>query len=449
MNYIDVEAFDFSMKRPKETISQVQRLIDEWCYEKNNEIGLNPELLGSQSNKSAWWHCAKCHYEWFAKINNRYNGRGCPCCARKIVVPGVNDLATTHPKLAAEWDYVRNGDLTPNMVLFGTRQKVYWLCPEGHSYKADINHRSTNNGTNCPICNAGRQTSFAEQAVYFYVKKVFPDAINRYKDIFDNAMELDIYIPSLRLGVEYDGEAWHRDDKLEKDRRKYNICQKNNIRLIRLMEKDPDVPMVTENGMLFLTDETISVPGHMYEHDELEKVIRILLNKIDPESNMWTRKCFSSFNSNVDIDIKRDEKQIRSFMTVLKRESLAELYPEIAKEWHTSKNDNVTPDKVKPGSDIKAWWTCSECGRDYECTIGHRTGKNGTGCQDCGIRKSAAAKSRAVNMIDLETGAIIKSFPSISEAARQMNMSSGNITAVCKNKRSKAGGYGWKYVLMQ
>ena len=68
--------------------------------------------------------------------------------------------------------------------------------------------------------------SFPEQAVYFYIKKAFPDAINSYKDIFDNRMELDIYIPSIKVGIEYDGAKWHKDDTLDKERTKYHICQK-------------------------------------------------------------------------------------------------------------------------------------------------------------------------------------------------------------------------------
>ena len=86
-------------------------------------------------------------------------------------------------------------------------------------------------GTNCPICFKGRQTSFAEQAFYFYIKKVYPDAINSYRDIFNNGMELDIYIPSIRLGIEYDGEAWHKESNFERELKKFQICQEHNIKL--------------------------------------------------------------------------------------------------------------------------------------------------------------------------------------------------------------------------
>src|SRR5947209_6277563 len=36
--------------------------------------------------------------------------------------------------------------------------------------------------------------------------------------------------------------------------------------------------------------------------------------------------------------------------------SLATLFPQIAKQWHPTKNGSLTPDRVVAGSDIRAWW---------------------------------------------------------------------------------------------
>ncbi len=38
--------------------------------------------------------------------------------------------------------------------------------------------------------------------------------------------------------------------------------------------------------------------------------------------------------------------------------SLATLYPNAASQWHPTKNENLTPDKVPAGSQKKAWWKC-------------------------------------------------------------------------------------------
>ena len=46
------------------------------------------------------------------------------------------------------------------------------------------------------------------KAIFYYIKQEFPDAVNGYKDIFDSSMELDIFIPSLKAGIEYDGRVF-------------------------------------------------------------------------------------------------------------------------------------------------------------------------------------------------------------------------------------------------
>ena len=184
-------------------------LLKEWDYKENGD--LTPEQVTEGSGKYVHWVCSKCGHKWLAKILNRtLNKRGCPLCANLVVVKGKNDLATTHPHLAAEWHPTKNGELTPYKVTYGKGKKVWWQCPFGHEYEATILHRSS--GTNCPVCNSGRQTSFAEQAFYYYIKKIYPDAINRYTDIFDNRMELDIYIPSRHIAIEYDGVYWHKKE---------------------------------------------------------------------------------------------------------------------------------------------------------------------------------------------------------------------------------------------
>ena len=405
-------------------------LLKEWDYELNEK---GPEEYTPKSQCEVFWICSKCGYRYKAKISNRANRKSCACCKNKVVVKGKNDLATTHPQLAAEWHPTKNGDLKPDDVTYGAGKKVWWLCPEGHEYQATLGHRSS--GTNCPICNSGRQTSFAEQAVYYYVKKVFPDAISRYKDIFGKGMELDIFIPSIKLGIEYDGEAWHRGDKKEREKKKYEICQKHGIKLLRLKEK-------TSDDDLYTADEILSIQGNMYEHKELAKTIRFLLDKIDPESNAFTRKK-PIFHSRVDINIPRDEMEIRSYMTKIKGESFAELYPEVAKEWHPTKNAGVTPTKVRPHSGIKVWWLCSVCGLEYKATVGSRT--SGCGCRKCGIAKNARNRGKSVVMIDVDTREHLKVFESISEASKELSINASNISMACKGQRAKAGGYAWAY----
>lgn len=84
----------------------------------------------------------------------------------------------------------------------------------------------------CGKGDATTQSSFREQLICFYLKKQFPDTISRYKEI---GGELDIFVPSLRVAIEYDGCYWHRDSQ-NRDKEKDLLCQQAGITLIRIRE---------------------------------------------------------------------------------------------------------------------------------------------------------------------------------------------------------------------
>ena len=172
----------------------------EWNTNKNI---LNPNQVGASSKLKAWWTCSNCGYIYERQIRNRtQRNNGCPNCLIKNstnVNLGVNDLKSQNPRITQEWDYSKNANITPETITVNSGKKVWWICPLGHSYQAVI--RDRNLGTNCPICNKRHSSSFPEQAIFYYIKKAFPDAINKYKDIFQNSMELDIYIPICILGI--------------------------------------------------------------------------------------------------------------------------------------------------------------------------------------------------------------------------------------------------------
>jgi len=107
--------------------------------------GWDPTTLMPLSNKKVGWKCTFGH-SWEASVANRTNGTGCPYCSGNLVSAGFNDLATTHPEIAAEafgWD--------PTMVSKGSIAKKQWRCSNGHLYESTTNNRCTGRG--CPVCS--------------------------------------------------------------------------------------------------------------------------------------------------------------------------------------------------------------------------------------------------------------------------------------------------------
>jgi len=64
-------------------------------------------------------------------------------------IPG-NSLADMNPSLVKEWNFDKNGNLTPYDVFPNSDKKVWWKCDKGHEWEAVIGSRNT--GRKCPYC---------------------------------------------------------------------------------------------------------------------------------------------------------------------------------------------------------------------------------------------------------------------------------------------------------
>ena len=110
--------------------------------------GWDPSTVLFGSNKKQKWKCANGH-EYFVSPRSRTgtNKTGCAVCSGQRVLSGFNDLATTHPALAAQahgWD--------PKTINAGSNPKKEWKCHLGHTWMAAPNNRTGPNKSGCPIC---------------------------------------------------------------------------------------------------------------------------------------------------------------------------------------------------------------------------------------------------------------------------------------------------------
>lgn len=68
---------------------------------------------------------------------------------------------------------------------------------------------------------------------------------------------------------------------------------------------------------------------------------------------------------------------------VTKYNCLETNFPEIAKEWHPTKNGDLTPKDFVKHSNKKVWWKCFKCGHEWKTVISARTGKRKQKCPKC------------------------------------------------------------------
>ena len=343
--------------------------------EKNPTIELLGEYITSKTPVRC--RCKVCGHEWDGNPNNLLNGHICRKCGRKVAAQNrhlaatrSNNFADHFPHLLDEWNYEGNGNQRPEDLSAGCDFVAKWVCPFGHHYSAKICDRTKKKSLDCPVCNIRNLTSFPEQAIFFYVKEHFPDAINRYKQGFGK-QELDIYIPTLNTGIEYDGRVWHKN-ALEREMKKYEKCKAFGITLIRVREGIPN-------------DDPSSVCDIQLNSDYASDGFAGLDRAITT--------LFSILNISSDIDSKRDSLVIKQqYYSTLKSGSFAQLYPEIAAEWDYEANGALTPEMFFPGSQDLVHWTCPK-GHKYKAKIADRV--YGSDCSKCaGLKRKTTEEFR-------------------------------------------------------
>ncbi len=212
-------------------------LTKEWHPSLNGK--LTPYDVTLKSHKQVWWKCDKGDdHEWKASIDSRTRGNGCPICSGRKVVKS-NSLATLNPKLASEWHPTLNGNITPNTVaLSSSTKKYWWQCSKGkdHVWLASPNSRSSKE-SGCPYCTLTPQ-SRQELTITFELASIFKDIDPKGHKIRvkGTVHSIDIYIPLLNMGIEFDGHYWHKG-KRDFDKVKTLKLEQAGLNIIRVREE--------------------------------------------------------------------------------------------------------------------------------------------------------------------------------------------------------------------
>lgn len=216
-------------------------------------------------------------------------------------------------------------------------------------------------------------TSFPEQATYFYVSKIFEDAINSFRFKYGKKrFELDIYIQSLKLGIEYDGSKFHSSNKaIAKDEDKNEILKEKGVNLIRIREKGcPKINMF--NHFLISTSRN-------RDYSKLDKAIKDIFNFIKNNFNLTPSQI--NLIDTIKIDTKQNQLAIlQNFKCKKIEKSLEVLNPALAAEWHPTKNGNLSPSMFSCGANVDVWWLCKE-GHNWIASINSRN--SGVNCPYC------------------------------------------------------------------
>lgn len=408
------------------------QIAKEWHPTKNGN--LTPEHVVAGSRQKVWWCCPKGHEYEQSIIKRTSRKYACPVCSGHKALAGYNDFATKFPQISNEWHPTKNGTLKPSEVTFGSGKKVWWKCPVGHEYKASMHDRGSG-GTNCPICNSRKFTSFPEQSIFYYIKKAFPDAINRYNKIFGTSMEFDIYIPAMQVAIEYDGANWHHTtEEYKRELKKYALCKEHNILLIRVKEISKRTWKNVADKVYYLAK--VKRTNFL----QLEHTISSIF------SDIKDRLKGKKLATQIDINILRDKNEIQKYLGTIQN-SLAKERPDIADKWNWDKNGNLKPNMFSVSSNEIVWWKCPECGHEWKSSINSMTRPGRFGCAICAKYQRGKTFTKGIVR---KVGSLLETMPKLAAewhptkngALTPADITSGRFKPVWW--KCKKCGYEWK-----
>ena len=390
------------MGKKKSLAETHPELAKQWHPTKNGD--LTPEDVTAGSEKKVWWFLPyddpvtgkHFEFEWKASVNRR--GKGCPYFRGRAVWKGFNDLLTIRPDLAREWHPTKNGDLTPEDVTAGTNKEVWWYLPYDDpntrrhfdfEWKAKVNSRSRKNGVGCPY-TAGKSAwpGFNDLAT------THPELAKEWHPVKNGDLTPEKVTAGCSKKVwwclPYDDPNTGRHFDFE-----WKASVSNRAR--------------HKNKCPYLTGRT-AWPGFndlATTHPELAKEWHPVKNSgLTPEKvtagcnkKVWWYLPYDDPNTGRHFDFEWKASVSSRAINGINNpylsgqavwpgfNDLATTHPELAREWHPTKNGSLTPEKVSDGCNTKVWWFLSYNDQntgehfDYEwkASIVNRT-VHGTGC---------------------------------------------------------------------
>jgi hypothetical protein len=117
-------------------------------------------------------------------------------------------------------------------------------CGFEHNFEIDTDNYFSRKYNHCKICTIcypiDKNVSIKEKELYNFIKTIYNnDIIENYRDTY----EIDVYLPKLKIGFEFNGLYWHSDKFIENDKHlnKLNFFKNKQIKIIYIWEDEWDL----------------------------------------------------------------------------------------------------------------------------------------------------------------------------------------------------------------
>jgi G:T-mismatch repair DNA endonuclease (very short patch repair protein)/rubrerythrin len=416
-------------------------LTAEWDVDRNKT--LTPADVHTGSNRSVWWRCARCGNSWRTTPALRTSrGYGCRLCsakkrAQKLHTPSNGEsFAEAFPGLAGEWHPTRNAPLLPEDVKPHSNRKAWWQCRERHEWQARVTSRAK--GRRCPQCLL-HGTSAQQIRLAAELTALGLPVSARHQPIEVGGrrpVRGDVVLADWRIVIEFDGEFWHTDN-VTRDEVQTKALLDVGWHVLRLREGSlpkldvgetsvsiptyadahttllgfdvPEIEAYETAGQAIATEQAdaeiystrdVSLAS---EFPEVASEWHPTKNTTTPDrvapfantkawwtcatcGHEWQAIISSRTQHGAGCPVCGRKRADISRATAKPGRSLADLFPEVGAIWHPTKNGEVTPKDVNPGSNLDRWWLCPRCGREFLSTP-HNRKKSAPLCRMCSLSR--------------------------------------------------------------
>ena len=228
------------------------------------------------------------HGVFYQTLNNHIKAKqGCPICGR---IKSDESRRYTFEDFASKAQLVHNGKYEYNDNNYiGTSVKIGITCKKhGVFYMEPGNHLA---GQGCPKC--AFVSSKGEKEVFEFIKCIVgEDNVSQHDRNILKGEELDIFIPSVNLAIEYNGLYWHSEISKDKNYHlnKTNKCNNSGITLFHIFEDEwAEKKEIVKSMLSLLLNNDIKI----YSSQCLLKEVTSKESNIFLENNHIKGKCKS------------------------------------------------------------------------------------------------------------------------------------------------------------
>lgn len=202
------------------------------------------------SNDKLEWRCMvnPDHTPYTTTPKQRVNGVNCKKCTalRRETAINKTRLKKGHSDPIPDWimDYAIPEDrerMIDKGMSAGSPENITIIYPNcGHERSTTICNMGRS--PECPICAYGMHMSKGQDELTEWLRSILGhDAVrSNQSGLLDGRKELDIYVPSMKMAIEYNGLYWHNEENVGKNSTydKWKTCKDNGIHLLTIWDDD-------------------------------------------------------------------------------------------------------------------------------------------------------------------------------------------------------------------